>query len=321
MARYATYPSVSPPPLTRKWLLRALFLSLLVHLGFFAFAYRTQLDRFSFTNDGRLAPPQFVVKQVSVDPKLLDQPEEVRATMAASKTPTPIDLKMEKPEPKEIQISPTATASDTPLLVEDSKPKAINWENLVKADVNSAGSDEKKVGEIAAAILKETAPAKNQRSIKVPKLDRGGDGSGGAEGIPGLQSLDAALARTGALPAGENVGLKGGALFDYDSADLRRDALDEMQKLGELIQRNPKAVFRIEGHTDAIGSREYNLVLSQRRADNMKQWLVANLHIDPSRIETVGLGPDKLIIPADRSIEEQQPNRRVEIVIKTNRAK
>jgi len=94
-----------------------------------------------------------------------------------------------------------------------------------------------------------------------------------------------------------------------------------MQKLGELIQRNPRAVFRIEGHTDAIGSREYNLVLSQRRADAMKEWLVASLRLDPARIETVGFGPDKLKVPADRSIEEQQPNRRVEIVIKTNGAR
>jgi outer membrane protein OmpA-like peptidoglycan-associated protein len=113
--------------------------------------------------------------------------------------------------------------------------------------------------------------------------------------------------------------MPGGALFDYDKADLRADALDEMQKLGELIRRNPRATFRIEGHTDSIGSREYNLELSLRRALAVKSWLVQSLRIDPSRIETIGFGPDKLLVKADRSIDEQQPNRRVEIVIKTNR--
>jgi len=86
-----------------------------------------------------------------------------------------------------------------------------------------------------------------------------------------------------------------------------------------LIRRNPKASFRIEGHTDATGTPEYNLELSKRRAEAVKAWLVQALHIDASRIETVGFGSSKLIVPADRSIDEQQPNRRVEIVIKTNR--
>ena len=115
--------------------------------------------------------------------------------------------------------------------------------------------------------------------------------------------------------------MRGGALFDYDKADLRGDSVDDLQKLGAIIERNPGATFRIEGHTDAIGSREYNLELSQRRADAVKAWLVANLKIDPARIDTLGFGPDKLLIPADKSIDEQQPNRRVEIVIKTNRVK
>jgi len=319
MARYATYPSASPTPLTRKWLFRALILSLLVHLAFFGFAYWKKLERFSFTSEERLVLPQFVVKQTTIDPKLLDQPEETRMTMAASK-PAAIAVPMEVPEPKEIQLSPTVADVPSPILADSPKPKPINLEELVKTNDISAGSDDKKTGDIAAAILKESIPAKNQRTVQVP-VKRGGDGVGGSEGIPGRATLDDALARTGPLATGENVALRGGALFDYDSADLRRDALDEMQKLGELIRRNPRAVFRIEGHTDAIGSRDYNLVLSQRRADEMKAWLVANLGIDPSRIETVGFGPDKLIVPADRSIEEQQPNRRVEIVIKTNRAK
>lgn len=322
MARYATYPATTPPPLTRKWLLRALFLSLLLHAGFFVFAYLKKLENFGFTDNERLAPPRFVVKQSTIDPKLLDPPDEVRTTMSASiPTVQPIDVPLEKPEPKEIQLKPGVTEVQSPLLKEDPKPKPINWDDLVKTDAISAGNDDKQIGAIASTLLKDTVPAKNQRVVRIPNMKRGGDGADGSEGIPGKQSLDAALARTGPLPAGDNIALRGGALFDYDSAELRPDALDEMQKLGELIRRNPRAVFRIEGHTDAIGSREYNLVLSQRRADAMKAWLVVNLGVDPGRIETIGFGPDKLMVPGDRSIEEQQPNRRVEIVIKTNRGR
>ena len=63
-------------------------------------------------------------------------------------------------------------------------------------------------------------------------------------------------------------------LFSYDSADLQLSAMVQLQKLGTLIKRNPKATFTVEGYTDSLGSFEYNLDLSQRRADSVKQYLV-----------------------------------------------
>jgi outer membrane protein OmpA-like peptidoglycan-associated protein len=106
-------------------------------------------------------------------------------------------------------------------------------------------------------------------------------------------------------------------LFDYDSANLRVGATASLQKLGRLIQRNPQAVFRVEGHTDSFGSDGYNLDLSQRRAETVKAWLVQNMGIDPGRIQTQGFGKLRLIVPGDRTVEEQQLNRRVEIVIRS----
>jgi outer membrane protein OmpA-like peptidoglycan-associated protein len=139
-------------------------------------------------------------------------------------------------------------------------------------------------------------------------------------GIPGRQSLDDALARTGPLPVGDKpIGMPGGALYEYNSYELRPEAQEQLRKLGELIRRNPKATFSIEGHTDSTGTPEYNQVLSERRADSVKLWLVQFMGIAPERIQTRGFGSTKLIVPGDRTVDEQQPNRRVEIVIKTNR--
>jgi outer membrane protein OmpA-like peptidoglycan-associated protein len=108
-------------------------------------------------------------------------------------------------------------------------------------------------------------------------------------------------------------------LFDYDSANLRPGATASLQKLGRLIQRNPQAVFRVEGHTDSFGSDQYNMDLSQRRAETVKAWLVENMSIDQVRVQTQGYGKTHLIVPADRSVDEQQLNRRVEIVIRTKK--
>jgi outer membrane protein OmpA-like peptidoglycan-associated protein len=321
MARYATYPSSTTVPGTRKWLFWALLLSLALHMAFFAFAYWKKIENFGFTSEERLAPPQFVLKQVTVDPKTLDLPDETRIKLPTS-APKPQELTVptEKPEIKEIILKPSATEVKTPLLEEKPKAEPINWENVIKTNDISAGNADKEVGAIASALLKDSVRSPNQPIIQLPPGSKKGEGADAWDGIPGRRSLDDALSRTGPLPAGGvPIAMPGGALFDYDKADLRSDALDEMQKLGELIRRNPKATFRIEGHTDSIGSREYNLELSLRRALAVKTWLVEALKIDPSRVETIGFGPDKLLVPGDKSIDEQQPNRRVEIVIKTNR--
>ena len=115
--------------------------------------------------------------------------------------------------------------------------------------------------------------------------------------------------------------MRGGALFEWGKSDLLPDAIQDLQKLGLIISRNPHATFVISGHTDHTGTREQNLVLSQQRADAVRDWLVANLRIDPTRITTIGKADDDAFpdLGPDKSIEEQAPNRRVEIVIQTHR--
>ena len=98
-----------------------------------------------------------------------------------------------------------------------------------------------------------------------------------------------------------------------------------MQKLGTLIQRNPKATFTVEGYTDSLGSPEYNLDLSQRRAESVKAYLVNVIGINPMQIETRGYGQTKFIVAprtpqfiVEDEIARQRLNRRVEIVVHTN---
>jgi outer membrane protein OmpA-like peptidoglycan-associated protein len=320
MARYMTYDTTTTSPLTRKWLVRALIISLLLHVAFFVFALRKKIEHFAFSSPQKLSPPAFVIKQVFIDPKTLEKNDEERIKLRSSgPKPEDISVPLEKPEPKEIVLKPSVNEVQSPLLQEKPESKPINLDSLMKTEANSAGAADKELGAIASALLKDSVRAPKQPLIKLP-MRKGKDGADAYEGIPGRQSIDDALSRSGPLPAGGvPIAMPGGALFDYDRSELRGDALDDLHKLGELIQRNPAATFRIEGHTDAIGSREYNLALSLARAEEVKAWLVQNLHINPARIETIGFGPDKLLVPGDKSIDEQQPNRRVEIVIKTNR--
>jgi RNA polymerase sigma-70 factor (ECF subfamily) len=79
--------------------------------------------------------------------------------------------------------------------------------------------------------------------------------------------------------------------FSFDSADILPGARAQLDALAQGIRLLPalKTVV-IEGHTDAVGSDQYNEQLSQRRAFAVKRYLVAEHHIDPSRLRAVGLG-------------------------------
>jgi outer membrane protein OmpA-like peptidoglycan-associated protein len=177
---------------------------------------------------------------------------------------------------------------------------------------------------LAEALLDEKPSIAGETLMPLPEASQA---TGAREAVPGraagapdaqgFSDLDDLLARTGPLTTETApILMPSDLLFDYDSADLRAEAVSSMEKLGELIRRNAGARFLIEGHTDSFGPEDYNLALSQRRAENVKSWLTTFFQIPPASIETVGLGKSRLIAPADGTIDQQQINRRVEIVIR-----
>jgi len=143
-----------------------------------------------------------------------------------------------------------------------------------------------------------------------------GDSAGPERGRAGFSDLDQLLAQKGPLGSGTKLQLPDDQLFEYDRADLRPS--DLLSKVATLIKRNPKASFTVEGYADSFGSPEYNFDLSQRRADAVKAYLVNVMGINPEQIQARGFGSTKFRVSPNGSIEEQAPNRRVEIVVHTS---
>jgi outer membrane protein OmpA-like peptidoglycan-associated protein len=103
--------------------------------------------------------------------------------------------------------------------------------------------------------------------------------------------------------------------FANGSAELASQAAQALDNLGRALSNQALVDyrFRIEGHTDTVGSREYNNALSERRAAAVVDYLANNFHIDRSRVEAIGMGKDGLLVPtADQTPEPR--NRRVQVV-------
>jgi outer membrane protein OmpA-like peptidoglycan-associated protein len=101
--------------------------------------------------------------------------------------------------------------------------------------------------------------------------------------------------------------------FDFDSARIRPDSFRAVGLMADALYHPYLQGYRflIVGHTDAKGSREYNLKLSQQRADAIREALINPFGINPARIEAVGLGEEQLL---NRSNPEAAENRRVQLI-------
>lgn len=102
--------------------------------------------------------------------------------------------------------------------------------------------------------------------------------------------------------------------FESGSSDISPDQANKLQAIADglnrAIQRNPRAVFLIEGHTDAVGSDVDNLSLSDRRAESAATLLTQQFNVPAENLTAQGYGEQYLKIPSDGPVRE---NRRVTI--------
>jgi outer membrane protein OmpA-like peptidoglycan-associated protein len=334
----------------RSWIWFGLIVSLCLHITLCIYFYRTRFQSVDTVFTDLQQPMTFRVKPV--DQAQIDKASGDQTNPAAK--PNPDDTKEQQPDEKKSfdkllqEIQATTQMPDDMNNVLPDKPK------VDQADVTSVMNE---IEHSAAQTLSTNPNATHEQSvlndssvsgrpqpalsgtelatsttIKRPNTFTSklpGDSAGpNKKGAPGFSDLDQLLRQKGPLGSGTKIRMPEDQLFGFDSADLQPG--DILQKLVDLLKRNPKATFTIEGYTDSIGTYEYNLDLSQRRAENMKQYLVQALGINPSQIDARGRGSSKFVVPPrsvapsasqaefDVEIQRESPNRRVEVTINTN---
>lgn len=301
-----------------RWLWAALIVSVLLHLLFWNWSRQFTVERMSEEFYEKIVPRTFQVERVEIDPRLLEPEREEAAKTRVS--PLAVQLPEESFSSEKI-VSEAPDAKNPPRLdtaILNEKPvlgEALNQSAPVASSLPTA------VDAPLEDMLKEMPALKSDPLAALPQpaaVARVGksDPAEPADGR-GFTNLDELLAQTGPLsPETAPILLPGDLLFEYDAYRLQPGAISSMQKLGQLLLRNPRSRFLIEGHSDSFGPDDYNLRLSELRAQTVKDWLISSMGIPAESIETRGFGETRLVSPATGSIEDQQINRRVEIVIR-----
>jgi OmpA-OmpF porin, OOP family len=158
-------------------------------------------------------------------------------------------------------------------------------------------------------IVKSLTPTSTMGTTRGIRIAPGGSAAGGSaagsSAAPGQARTAAAKDPTVSMTV----------QFATGSAELTPQAVQTLSSLGQALS-NPSLAnyrFRIEGHTDTVGSPAANQQLSQRRAEAVVDYLSTNFHIDRSRVQAIGMGQDGLMIQTPPQTPEAR-NRRVQVV-------
>jgi OOP family OmpA-OmpF porin len=145
-------------------------------------------------------------------------------------------------------------------------------------------------------------------ALKYPESPTGLRGKGGVRGLTLGVGAASEPEPMPADPPSVNVRVE----FEFDSAELTPGARQVLDELGSALVSDELQAFRfrIVGHTDAVGTEQYNLQLSERRARAVENYLASRFGIGRDRLQSYGVGMNVLLDPDN---PENAINRRVEI--------
>lgn len=171
--------------------------------------------------------------------------------------------------------------------------------------LNAATSEAERAKLLAEINAIEAAMAKAQADAKAKEAERAQAEL--AQLLKDLSELQGQLTERGIVLT------IGDVLFATDKSDLNVSAQRSMDKIAGFLQANQNRNLLVEGHTDSVGSDEYNQGLSEKRAASVKSALIQR-GIASERIVTIGYSKRFPLASNDTAIGKQQ-NRRVEAII------
>ncbi|NJL11549.1 MAG: OmpA family protein [Microscillaceae bacterium] len=103
--------------------------------------------------------------------------------------------------------------------------------------------------------------------------------------------------------------------FEEASAEVTNEMKPDLEKLVLFLADHPQLGLKISGHTDSRGNASDNMLLSQARADAIRNYILQRGRFKPARVEAKGFGNTQPIVPDEKTDEDRFKNRRVEFEI------
>jgi outer membrane protein OmpA-like peptidoglycan-associated protein len=114
------------------------------------------------------------------------------------------------------------------------------------------------------------------------------------------------------------IDLREGANFAFNSASLPAEAKKEIDGFLSDLKGDPAAmegtIFLVAGHTDSVGSEDYNYELGRKRAEGVARYLITQKNVDPLRVMTVSYGENAPAVE-NKTAKDRAKNRRVEVLV------
>ena len=159
----------------------------------------------------------------------------------------------------------------------------------------------------ACGVRQNPAPLGTPAGPGAFGLPGGADAAPGAPGGISRSELGPGSQQDLAATAGDRV------FFDYDRSEITPEGRVILERQAQWLKRYPNVTVTIEGHTDERGTREYNISLGERRAETVKNVLIA-LGIPASRIATISYGKERPEVPHSDEASFAQNRRAVTVV-------
>ena len=321
------------PPSWRRAIILAAFLSVLFHGALWWLMLHYQMS-FGAPLIDPVEPQRPVIKRTNIDPKSLESETPPTAPRGGTQSP-PQQRPMELEPDKIAAFSGPVNAPKIPisrLTQDDPSPlsaaaSALPVEAFTVLPKDRGGNipqmSQALVDEASTAALKETNQALGNSNLL-------GGGPGDAidsvsGGVPGFGEISSLVSSQPMNPVERPpfqpilVRLSSDVLFAFDSATLLATANVPLGELATALDKVRKAKITVEGHSDSFGNDTYNRKISEDRARAVADWLAQNTHLPRESFSIRGFGKTRPIVNPLGSIEQQAPNRRVEIRIEAEK--
>jgi OmpA-OmpF porin, OOP family len=321
--------------LQKRWILGAIGIAFVIHVGVAGLLGWYKIPAMETPLDHSAPTGPFTVKSIEINPDALKspQPDPIKQLPVAEppqnpsqfnldpnqvekalQTPQPALATPAVPEPNKV-IAAADLTQGVPMIESDSAPITAE---IAKVEPSASGAPITS-SKLAEDLISSNTGSNQQGAAVGAQIS--GNGTTGklpgfAELAPGFKTAGNGLSN---LPDPVLLRLPNDVLFDFDSAQLKQEAGSLLSQAIAMITKYPEADIHIDGYSDSFGKGDYNATLSQQRAEAVQAWLQQRISQPVYRFKSQGHGSTNFIVSAQGSIDAQQPNRRVEILIQATK--